>query len=63
MKKLLLRIQIFFFGTVRSWGHWLRQDTDDPRCTMGIDPFFEWKIAGILADFDDELSQWYEVQS
>lgn len=61
MNKLFLRIWIFICCSARAWAHWFRQDSDDERSTMAIDPRFAWEIAGIFAEYDDELSQWETV--
>jgi hypothetical protein len=53
MKQKLLHIWIFFC----LWG------TDDPWMDGArIDASFAWGLAGIFAEYDDELSQWEELK-
>lgn len=58
----MLRIWIFICLSVNAWRHWFANDTDDERNTMAMDPRFAWRIAGIFAEYDAELSQWDEVK-
>ena len=50
---MLLRILIFFdlWGSVDPWMEAAR-----------IDAAFAWTLAGVMAEYDEELSQWEELK-
>jgi hypothetical protein len=52
MKKLWLR----FLWFVELWG-----SPDPYKDGATIDAAFAWALAGLLTEFDDEMSQWEEL--